>query len=390
MPTRERDRVVAGPPMNEIYLIGDESGAARAVRKLLLREGVDCPETNVLRVADAPEQLARRPVGLALVILPSSREAATALIDQIAQWPGRDLGRRLAVGSTAHPQLVIRALRHAVDDYLDEDDLETELLQALARWRATLPAHGAPGRVLALLGASGGCGASTIAVNLATLLVQKQLATLLVDLRLANGDLSALLDLRPEHTLADVCASVSRLDPVLLDRTLEEHACGLRLLAAPRDPCDPGLVPMDAVRQVLAMTRSSFRHVVIDAELGPRDEQAPVLHEAEVIALVTRLDFVSLRNARRRLEALDRIGIGQDRIQVVVNRYGQPKEVPLAKAEMALERKLTHLIPDDPWTVNRANNGGVPLVLEAPTSKVARSLIRFVETISSVPQGAKR
>ena len=56
-------------------------------------------------------------------------------------------------------------------------------------------------------------------------------------------------------------------------------------------------------------------------------------------------------------------------MRLVVNRYGQPKEVPASKAEEALGLKIAHYIPDDPKTVNRANNNGVPLVLESPSAQ---------------------
>jgi pilus assembly protein CpaE len=285
---------------------------------------------------------------------------------------------------------VIKALRYAVDDYLDQDELEVELVQALARWRATLPAQSAPGRILALIGACGGCGTSTIAVNLATLLAQKKATTLLVDLRLNGGDLGALLDLRPDYNLADLCANVNRLDSVLLERTLVPHPTGLQLLAGPRGLADLEVVQIDVVRQILALTRSSFRHILLDAELGPRGEQGPLLKEAETIVVVTRLDFVALRHTRSQLDALERLGINPNRVQVVVNRYGQPKEVALAKAEMALERKLKHLIPDDAWRVNRANNAGVPLVQDSPSSKVAKALMRLADALGGGPQEAGR
>jgi hypothetical protein len=66
------------------------------------------------------------------------------------------------------------------------------------------------------------------------------------------------------------------------------------------------------------------------------------------------------------LDYLEQLGVSRDRLRVVVNRYGRPKEVPAAKAEEALGCKIAHYVPDDPKTVNRANNNGVPAVLESP------------------------
>ena len=66
----------------------------------------------------------------------------------------------------------------------------------------------------------------------------------------------------------------------------------------------------------------------------------------------------------------------------MVNRHGQPREVPAAKAEEALGVKFFHLIPEDARTVNGANNNGVPLVLEYPSAKVARSIAALVQSLN--------
>jgi Flp pilus assembly CpaE family ATPase len=66
----------------------------------------------------------------------------------------------------------------------------------------------------------------------------------------------------------------------------------------------------------------------------------------------------------------------------VINRYGQPKEIPAAKAEAALGRKIVHYIPDDPKTINRANNNGVPAVLESPSARVSKSVTRLAMSVN--------
>jgi pilus assembly protein CpaE len=77
------------------------------------------------------------------------------------------------------------------------------------------------------------------------------------------------------------------------------------------------------------------------------------------------------------MEYLDRLGISRERTRLVVNRYGQPKEVPAAKAEEALGMKVYHYVPDDPKSVNRANNNGVPVVVESPRASVSKSLAKL-------------
>jgi pilus assembly protein CpaE len=290
--------------------------------------------------------------------------------------------RILAVGPTADSRLILRALRAGAADYLDEADLEAGLLDALARLRAELPAQAEPGRLIALLAPSGGSGSSTLAVNVATVLAGEHKSSVLFDLKLEAGDLAALLDLRPTHTLADLCQNAANMDRVMFERSLSRHASGVHLLAAPRTLADVAQVTPEGVRQALAVARSQFPYVVADLDHSFREEQLLLLRQADVILVVLRLDFTALRNTQRTLEYLAQLGIPTDRVRLVVNRYGQPKEVPAAKAEEALGVKIAHYVPDEPKTVNRANNSGVPVVLESPRASVSRSVTKLAISVN--------
>jgi pilus assembly protein CpaE len=105
------------------------------------------------------------------------------------------------------------------------------------------------------------------------------------------------------------------------------------------------------------------------------------VRQAAVTLLIVRLDFTSLRNARRILEHLNELGIPESRIRLVANRSGQPSELPVTEAEAALKVKIAHYVPDDARTINAANNTGIPAVLKAPTTKVAQSITQMARTI---------
>ena len=63
-----------------------------------------------------------------------------------------------------------------------------------------------------------------------------------------------------------------------------------------------------------------------------------------------------------------------EKVQLVVSRHGQPQEVPAAKAQEALGRPISFFLPEDAKAINRANNHGVPVVIEAPSAKVSRAI----------------
>jgi pilus assembly protein CpaE len=365
-----------------VFLAIDDESQGALVRQVLLRAGLDCPVANVARIDFAPQMLPRTPVDLVIVGLPDDCESSLRVLDWLEKLRRTHGQWVIAIGPTADAKVLLRALRGAIDDYLDRTDLEAELMAALDRWRENLARRVEAGKVIAVLAPSGGSGSSTLAVNVATVLAKLHKAAALIDLKLETGDLAALLDLKPTYTLADLCHNLARMDRTLFERSLTPHASGVHLLGAPRHYDDIARVTPEGVHQALALARSSFPYVLVDIDHSFRPEQVEVLREADGILLVLRLDFASLRNAHRALEHLDRLGVHRDRIYLIVNRYGQPKEIPFSKAEEALGMKIFHYVPDDPKSINRANNNGVPVVTESPRSRVAKSVTKLATSVN--------
>ena len=361
------------------YIVCDHEASGGKVRQVLLQEGLDCPAAHVVTPDLAAEHLSRAQPDLVVVVLGINLDRALIVLNDLHL---KATARVLAVGPASDPKLVIRSLRAGADDYVDQDDLENHLREALSRCRGARRSQEDAGRLIAVLAPSGGCGSSTIAANVAAVLAKEHKQTALLDLKLEAGDLAALLDLKPTHTLADLCRDVARMDRSLFERSLARHAGGVHLLAAPRHLADVRHVTPEGIRQVLTLARASFPYVIVDLDHSYREEQAQVLRKADVILLVLRLDFTALRNARRTLDHFEELGIGKDKVRLVINRYGQAKEVPAAQAEEALGVKIFHYVPDDPKTVNRANNNGVPLVLEAPSAKVSKSVAKLAASVN--------
>jgi pilus assembly protein CpaE len=368
-----------------VVLISDDEALGAQIREILNREGEDVPASNMLPLDLAAGHLAHVLPDLVVLVLPTDPERAlTALgvLELFGKAEGRARSRVVVVGPASDPKLVLRALRGGINDYVDEGELEVELKAAMLRWRAGRTNQSTAGRSIVLLAPSGGSGSSTLAVNVAAALAKVHKASALIDLKLYVGDLAALLDLKPVYTLADLCLNVSRIDRVLFERALVRHPSGVHLLASPRSLGDVGQVNPEGVRQALAQALFAFPYVVVDLDHSFGEEQTIALRQADVVLLVLRLDFTSLRNTQRALEHLDQIGVAMDRVRLVVNRYGQPKELPASKAEDALGMRIAHYVPDDPRTVNRANNNGVPLILEAPSSRITKSVLKLAASVN--------
>src|SRR5581483_325621 len=308
-------------------------------------------------------------------------------LEVLAELHPLSQARVLVIGPASDSRLLLLALRAGATDYIEEGALEAELPVALGRLGSGLPSRKEAGQTIAVLAPSGGSGSSTVAVNVAAVLAGKHGTVLLCDLKLTTGDLASLLDVQPTHTLAELCHHGARMDRSMLERSLVRHGSGVHLLAPPRTFGDVRLVTVEGVRQAMALARTLFPYIIVDVDHSFDDEQLQVLRHADTILLVMRLDFTSLRHTQRALEYFQDHSIDCGRVQVVVNRYGQPQEVPASKAEEALGVKILHYIPDEPKTVNRANNNGVPVVLESQSAKVSRSLIQLASSINGKTAG---
>ena len=262
--------------------------------------------------------------------------------------------------------------------------METELKDALRRWRTKVTKATATGKLISLIAPNGGCGVSTLAVNLAVALAGEQERVLLVDLHLNTDDLASLLDLKPAYSIANLCQSLSGIDHSLFEKALTPHESGVQLLAPPRRVEDSATVTPRGVSQVLVLARSEFPFVVVDLDVDSGETMQEVLIQSDLILLVLKPDVISLRNAKRLLGRLEWLGISPFSIRTVLSRVGQPGEVAAAKVEAALRTKIFHVMPEDLKVVNNCNNMGVPVTKEAPRSKFASARHAMVSEIHNV------
>jgi pilus assembly protein CpaE len=343
----------------------------------ILQENVDPQGPLVVHVDQLEVHLAKVQPEILAIVLAGSPASALGVLRRIRS---KYTGRILVVGEATQPKQILTALHEGADHYLDEQQLEQQLQGVLARHSPAEEAS-AGGRLISILGASGGVGCSTVAVNLAVSLAREHTKCALVDLKPGVNDLAALLDLRAAHTLADLCNNAHRLDQDMVEGALVRHDSGVHLLAFTQNFRDIRLVSSPAVKLTLALIRASFPYVVLDLDDCYHDEQVQAIQFSDVILIVLRPDFTSLRNTRGIVEHLERLGIKRDRVQFVLNRQGQAHEVSQTQVEGLLSAKGIHYLPDEPKTVNAANNAGAPVILRAPASKLAQGICRLARTL---------
>jgi pilus assembly protein CpaE len=281
--------------------------------------------------------------------------------------------RVLAVGPSSNAQVILQTLHEGAYKYIDIERID-DLPAALRRVRAEPPLVVQQGKVISVLGASGGCGTSTIAVNLATAYCHDQQRAALVDLNLESGELAALLRVQPSYTIADFCQNIARMDGSMFEKCLASDKNGLALLSPPLRYQDVNKVSVRGVRKAISMARNRFHYVVIDVGRAYRGEHAQALFQSEIVVLVARLDVPSVRQAARVLAYCDDLGISRERIRLVLNRLTHRTELRERDVETTLKMPVALSIPEEARNLGKALQRGVPLIVDRPRSSMARGL----------------
>jgi pilus assembly protein CpaE len=304
---------------------------------------------------------------VAIIDIDSDDEKAMQLVESIAKTHP-DTGI-VVVSSRTDGQMILRAMRAGAREFLNSPVQIDELVGSLDRVSSTSDGkqRSNAGSIIAVAGASGGVGNTSIAVNLAVALASKpDRSVVLIDLDLALGDADVFLDMIPDYTLLDVAQNISRLDLALLRKSLTKHESGVYLLPRPVQIEDISSISNEDFKRVLGLLKASFTHLVIDLSKSYTRLDIAALEAARDIVLLTQLDLPCLRNVVRLLSSLEAYEGVNEKINVVVNRSGLDKsQISSAKAEETIDREIFWRIPNNYPVISDCRNNGVPLLENA-------------------------
>jgi pilus assembly protein CpaE len=287
-------------------------------------------------------------------------------------------GKIIVVGPAVEAKALLMFLQEGIYEYIDVADFESAITNAVNRLGKEQPNGFHRATVTSVISAGGGCGASTLAVNLAIALQKNNKKIILMDLNLESGDLCSHLNVRSVHSVSDLCRSIARLDESMLQKSLGKHASGVHLMAAPIAIDEVEHVTPRSLRRLLHVLETRFDEVIIDLGRVFRAQDLMVLQQSNHIVLTLRPDISSLRNARRTLDYLDHCNVDLGKIKPVVNRYRTGAGVSLASIRDTLGMEIAQVIPEDVRRVNAAVNSGVPMLIKKPRSTFSRRINEFV------------
>ncbi len=223
------------------------------------------------------------------------------------------------------------------------------------------------GRMIAIAGAKGGVGATTVAVQLAlaAATATPNQTVCLVDFDLQKGDVRSYLDLTYRRSVLDLVEVADDLTARHLDDSLYVHPSGLRVLLPPSEGEHGEEVLGDAARRILGGIRTRFSLVIVDVGTVVSEASAVATEMADHALIVVTPDVPSMRAANRLLGLWQRLQIRKEASSILVNRVSRDSEIqPELVGRIVGAPLMRSTIPADFRSLEAAANTGVPDRLE--------------------------
>ena len=334
---------------------------------------------------------------------PGEFGSCDVLILEIGDDPEKDLQFATAVktsGIASHvfltaastdQEILLGALRVGAGGFfpqpVNKEEVRNTLLKLKGQKGIGLAGKGPArrGKIIDVFAGKGGVGATTVAVNLATSLMEMEdvQTVALVDINAPFGDIPLFLNIEPPiFDWMEVTKNINRLDSTYLMSILCKHASGVYVLPSPTVPVDDANIPkvMDILMKLM---RTMFDFIIVDSGHATDETSRAILKLSDKVLLVTVLSLPSLINVKRLQSIFRKLGYPfEENVEIVVNRSNQKASVSMEEAEETLNKKIYWGIPNDYRATMSAINQGKPLGLIAYGAETATKMRGLAAIIS--------
>ncbi|MGX1790329.1 AAA family ATPase [Bosea sp. NPDC055332] len=320
-----------------------------------------------------------------VIVLETVSEPPSLIANLDALAESCDPGTKVVViGHVNDIQLYRELIRRGVSDYLVAPFGVLDLLRTLSELYAGV-GSGALGRTMAIVGAKGGVGASTVAHNVAWAIARNLGAsTVIADLDIAFGTAGLDFNQDPPQGIADAVFAPERLDANMLDRLLSRCSENLALLAAPAMLDRTVDLGEDAFDLLLDLLRGSVPCIVLDVPHLWTGWAKRALIGADEVAIVAAPELASLRNAKNLVDLLRAARPNDSIPRLILNQVGLPKrpEIEAAEFAKALGIEVLSSIPFDAQLFGTAANNGQMIAEIQSGGKAAEAFAQIATALT--------
>lgn len=361
------------------------------MRVLLTRQGFDV--VHVTTAEAATEAALRQTLNLAIITAELPGTNGLELCRRLRQNPSTRALPILMIGTQNKPEDRVAIYEAGADDFIPKPYQSEELIYRVKGLIARTPLLAPPkptqtarGRIITVFSSKGGTGKTTIAVNLAVSLRRRSNKRVVIfDADFFFGDLNVHLNLPSVRTVVDVVRAGDETTSQMLETVLSTHGSGVRVLLSPQRPEDAELVAAKHVISLMEVLSATYDYVIVDCHTSYDDRTIAVLEHSDYILLVATPELGAVENTVLFFDLADKLGIAQERIHLVLNRYNTNVGIEQKEIERTLRRPVEFRLPTGGRPVALSLNRGVPLVLDRPDHPLAQTVVKMAEDILKAP-----
>ncbi|HYC56296.1 MAG TPA: response regulator [Candidatus Binatia bacterium] len=304
------------------------------------------------------------------------------------------LGPVIVLTGQATRELDLEAMQAGAADFLIKGafrapDLERCIRYAIVRHNEkTAPAKTAIGagtarRMLSFLGAKGGVGTTTVAMNVAASLARTGRPTLAVDLRPGFGTLANHLKAGVRQDLGDLLRHApEEINENVMRRSVTSHAGGLEVLAAPQRAHKYRPITPESARAIVDTAYQMSAFSVVDLPSDGSLSNREAMWRSAFVGLIVEREPGAMACAERMLELLGSWGIRKAVGLVIVDR-GSGYGLPVSSVAQRLERDVFGIIPPAREVLEEAAQRPSPLVTANPNHEAARAMAALADRLAA-------
>jgi len=232
-----------------------------------------------------------------------------------------------------------------------------------------------PGIVYTIGSATGGCGKTFYATNLAWFLHKwTGKSVCIVDLDLQFGEVSTALRLRPKYTIYDALQREDADEADLQAHIMEYmvvHDTGVHVLAAPREPSEADRITPPDVTRILEAVRNNFDYVLVDTPPALAETVLAAFDLSDLLYVMATLDLPSVRNMSVFLSTLERLRIDTGNLRLVLNKAEDDVGIDIDQVTKLFPQGFESILPYAK-EVSRSINLGMPVMAASPDAEISR------------------
>jgi pilus assembly protein CpaE len=371
-------------PRGDLYLVTRESTIASAVSTAIGVNGDWSRQALCATMHDLLLRLQSHPRAAVLVDIDPAPEHTLSDLDQITRRFSE--ARFIVLSSSFNSDLMLQAMQAGARHFMVKSAIPSDLVGVVHRLAAEeAQSTLCQGAVISILSAGGGCGATTLTVNLAAELHQRSTEpVLMVDLDGDYGTLGAYLGVKGQYGIADVLSHPGRVDSQLITSTAEAYSQGLHVLLSPAgiDFARRGPIKLDELDTVLQAACQAYGYSVVDAPRVPLAAAINMARTSLLTIVVFQLTVKDIRIARELFSGLTASGIPAERVMLLANRCrSRHGLISLQEARQALGVKAITCVDNDYKGAIRGADYGKPLAEVMPRSAIRKSMRQLAEYI---------